>query len=237
MPFHHGQVMPLSAFHDAILAAPQLCADGARSGAQPAQPAACRRSGPETRCCASICAAQLRPAGRARPAACLPRRSHATGSIRATSSVELSGLAEAGADAAAAAFAALRDRGIRIAVLEQGNGPAQACCRIRRLPISSASMAAGFAPSPARPRPPGFSRRWSAPIDRAVPRSWSTGLRPRRHCASPSIRGPIFSAARCSPRQRSPARRFPASRWRSKRCLRSGASSRLFRLDASHQGR
>ena len=169
-------------------------------------------------CCAPISRCDYgRPGARGRPPACRRDRARRARSARRLGRAD--GLAEAGADAAAAAFAALRDA--RHSDRGPGTGQRSGIGLLPDpLPADMVRIDGGwFRPSPARPRPPGFSRRWSAPTDRAAPRSWSTGLRPRRHCASPSIRGRIFSAARCLPRRRSPARCFPTSRCRSKRLL------------------
>ena len=123
MPFQHGQAMPLSAFHDAILPRERfaLTALGAalnlRNLLNAGVPGLKLALRVDLRCADT--AGRVRAAGRM-----LAAEIARNGLDPRDVFVELSGLAEAGADAAAAAFAALRDHDIRIAVLELGNGPA-----------------------------------------------------------------------------------------------------------------
>ena len=122
-PFHHGQVMPLSAFHDATLPRHSfaLTALGAalnfRNLLNTGVPGLKLLLRVDLRCAST--------AGRARAAGRMLAAEIARDGLDPRDVViELSGLTEAGAEAAAAAFAALRDHDIRVAALELGNGPA-----------------------------------------------------------------------------------------------------------------
>ena len=122
-PFHHGQVMSLSAFHDATLPRHSFAltaleaALNFRNLLHTGVPGLKLLLRVDLRCAST--GGRARAAGRM-----LAPRSHATLLDPRDVFIELSGLTEVGADAAATAFAALRDRDIRVAALELGNGPA-----------------------------------------------------------------------------------------------------------------
>ena len=171
------------------------------------------------------------PAGRARPFACLPREIARDGLDPRDVFVELAALAEAARTLAARRLRSVaRPSAFAVAVLEQGNGPARPAADPLP-PISSASTAAGSGG-----RPPGRDRQAFRGACARLPiarrrRCWSTGSRPRRHCASPSIRGPICSRGPLLAPPALAGAVFPDEPLAIEdHCLPSGASSRLFAL-------
>ena len=122
-PFRHGQPIPVAAFQDATLPHHKLALTALAAALNLRNLGHAGVAGLRL-----ILRADLRSAGtagRARAAVRLLAAEIARDDLQPHDiSVELAGLAEVGADAVAAAFAALQEHGIRIAVLEQGNGPA-----------------------------------------------------------------------------------------------------------------
>ena len=121
-PYRHGQPIPVAAFHDTVprhnLALTALAAALSLRNLQHADiPGLALMLRADLRCAATP--------SRARAAVRLLVAEIARDDLQPHDiSVELAGLAEVGAETVAAAFTALQAHGIRIAVLEQGNGPA-----------------------------------------------------------------------------------------------------------------
>ena len=128
MPFQHGQAVAHQAFRDAMPPRERfaMTALGAALSLRNIQHAGAPGMKLALR-------ADLQPAGtagRARAAVRLLAAEVARNGLEPRAvSVELTGLATADRDAAIAAIAALRDRGMEIAVMEQGNGPASSLLR------------------------------------------------------------------------------------------------------------
>ena len=122
-PFRHGQPIPVAAFHNAVLPRHDLALTALAAALSLRNLGHAGVAGLRLMLRADLRSAGT--AGRARAAVRLLAAEIARDDLRPHDiCVELAGLAEVGADAVAAAFAALQQHGIRIAVLEQGNGPA-----------------------------------------------------------------------------------------------------------------
>ena len=123
MPFRNGHTIPIAAFHDAVLPRHDLGLTALAAAldlrnlvhAGVANLTLMLRA--DLRCAGTV--------GRAHAAVRLLAAEIARDDLQPhDTSVELAGLADVGAEVVSAAFAALQGHGIRIAVLEQGNGPA-----------------------------------------------------------------------------------------------------------------
>jgi EAL domain-containing protein (putative c-di-GMP-specific phosphodiesterase class I) len=122
-PFRNGQPIPVAAFHNAVLPRHDLALTALTAALSLRNLGHAGVDGLKL-----MLRADLRSAGtvgRVRAAVHLLAAEIARDDLSPNDiCVELAGLAEVGPDAVSAAFAALQQQGIRIAVLEQGNGPA-----------------------------------------------------------------------------------------------------------------
>jgi EAL domain-containing protein (putative c-di-GMP-specific phosphodiesterase class I) len=123
MPFQHGQAVPHQAFHDAVAPRERFAVTALAAALSLRNLPHAGTAGSRLALRADLQSAVT--AGRVRAAVRLLAAEIARNGLEPRAvSVELTGLAKADRGAAMGAFAALQDRGIAIAILEQGNGPA-----------------------------------------------------------------------------------------------------------------